>query len=63
VNMSLLMGEGYHRVNPRLSRDVDLDDYSAMNDLIKTSRKCDLEETEEWIRRVWYRRFNPLDDV
>ncbi len=63
TNMALLMGEGYHRVNPRLPHDVDLDDFVSMNDLLKVSRTCDLAPTEEWIKRVWYRKFDPLDYV
>ncbi len=50
-------------MNPRLPHDIELDDYSAMNDLLSASRKCDLTDTEDWIKRVWYRSFDPTDQI
>ena len=54
TNMSLLMGEQYHRVNPPLRSDMDLDDVEGMDELVRVSEEVNLDTTEKWIRTVWY---------
>ncbi len=52
--MQLLLGDRYCRVDPPLDRDIDLDDYASIPDLMRTSRTFQLDNVEDWIRRVYY---------
>ena len=54
TNMSLLMGNAYHRVNPPLVADMDLDDVDGIDQLMRVSEEFNLSEAETWIREVWY---------
>jgi uncharacterized protein len=56
TNMSLLMGDQYHRVNPPLRSDMDLDDVEGMEDLVRTAEEFNLDATEKWLQNVWYRQ-------
>lgn len=55
TNMQLLMGDRYHRINPYLPRDIDLDDYTSIPELNIISRQYPLKESEDWIREVYYK--------
>ena len=59
-NLSLMLGDRYARVNPKLKGDfaVGLDDVDSINDLIKLSSTVDLTEAEAFIKKIFYDQQN-----
>lgn len=48
----LLQGN-YHRINPRMSKGVSMDDYNNIDYLIKVANDYDLKETYNWLHDNW----------
>ncbi|KAL6049194.1 Cell division cycle protein 45 [Balamuthia mandrillaris] len=49
-----LLGKNYHRVEPRFSKPLPMDDASLLPALAEYGRTLDLTETIEWIEEHWY---------
>lgn len=43
----------YHRLNPRLPREMPLDDWKAVPDLIELAQNFNLDPTIEWLQENW----------
>lgn len=48
-----LLGNNYNRVNPRMDRDIGMDDYEALNYLVDLSNSYDIEDDISWMREKW----------
>ncbi|HSQ87284.1 patatin-like phospholipase family protein [Romboutsia sp.] len=48
-----LLEDNYNRVNPRIDRDIGLDDCDALNYLIDMSESYDIEDVIKWMKEKW----------
>ncbi|RDY24996.1 patatin [Romboutsia maritimum] len=49
-----LLDENYCRLNPKMDRDISMDDCEALEYLISLSENYDIEEIIKWINSKWY---------
>ena len=50
LHMTYLLGENYHRINPLLEKDIDMDDVDCFDTLKEIAEGLDLDETLEFVR-------------
>lgn len=49
----MLLEDNYHRLNPRMNRDVGMDDLEALEYLKNLGENYNIEETIKWITNKW----------
>ena len=62
LHMTYLLGENYHRINPLLEKDIDMDDVDCFDTLKEIAEGLDLDETLEFVRSH-LTAFPPASDV
>jgi len=55
-HMSMMLGAGYHRLNPQLPRNIPLDAVDDIPELGSLASNVDLSETEAFIQVQLYTR-------
>jgi predicted acylesterase/phospholipase RssA len=53
LNARAILGKRYHRIDPVLPVDIELDSAAKIPDLIKLARELDLTETMKFLRDEW----------
>lgn len=48
-----LLDDNYHRINPKIGRDIAMDDCESIDYLIEIGESYDLEETLKWLKEKW----------
>lgn len=48
-----LLENNYHRLNPRMTKDVSMDDYDSIEYLVSLGENYDIDNTIRWIRDKW----------
>lgn len=48
-----LLGDNYNRINPRLDRDIGMDDCDALDYLISMSENYNIKDDIKWIKEKW----------
>ena len=48
-----MLRERYIRVNPKLAKQTELDDWKAIPQLIQTAKDYDLDPAIDWIEKHW----------
>lgn len=48
-----LLEDNYNRVNPKMSRDIAMDDYEAIEYLVSLGESCDISDTVRWLGERW----------
>ncbi|NMS88860.1 patatin [Clostridioides difficile] len=52
-----LLGDNYYRLNPKMEKDVAMDDYDALEYLISLGENCDIKDAFGWInKKSFYRK-------
>ncbi|UWD46960.1 patatin-like phospholipase family protein [Clostridioides difficile] len=46
-----LLGDNYYRLNPKMERDVAMDDCDSLEYLISLGENCDIKDAFEWINK------------
>lgn len=49
----MILDDNYHRINPRMNRDIGMDDVHALDYLCKLGEGCDINSCIEWIKNKW----------
>ena len=52
----MLLDENYHRLNPRMNKDVGMDDLDSLDYLKKLGEDYNIEETIKWISTTWHKK-------
>ena len=48
-----LLQDNYYRLNPRMNRDISMDDVKAIDYLTKLAKEYDMTECVSWINDKW----------
>ncbi|MGL5346356.1 MAG: patatin-like phospholipase family protein [Peptostreptococcaceae bacterium] len=49
----MILEDNYYRINPRMNRDIGMDDVKALDYLYKLGESCDIDSCTEWINNKW----------
>ncbi|WP_242824028.1 hypothetical protein [[Clostridium] dakarense] len=48
-----LLEDNYHRINPKINKEIAMDDCESIEYLLEVGESCDLEETMKWLKEKW----------
>lgn len=48
-----LLEDNYYRINPKINKDIAMDDCGSIDYLLEVGESCDLEETIKWLKEKW----------
>ncbi|MEG1312171.1 MAG: patatin-like phospholipase family protein [Romboutsia sp.] len=48
-----LLEDNYHRINPKMSKDIGMDDYKSIDYLLQLGEDHDLKESIKWLNKNW----------
>ena len=52
-NSKKLLDDNYYRINPRMDKDVGMDDVKELDYLKELAYKYDIKECTSWINNKW----------